>query len=72
MSAFIGVIVGGETGQIYAVVNPDDDAELDNPRLLLLRVAGGEPMRMVRVPRGDYMGALSMEDVAKLVERLSP
>jgi hypothetical protein len=101
---FIGVIIGANSGQIYAVINPDDDSELDNPRLLLLQ--GGppqykladmsnltrvddridvpalfemapdqpvtrEPMRMVKVSRGDYMVALSMQDVTRIIAELS-
>lgn len=65
----IGVICGAVTGMVYAVINPDDDSELDNPRLLLLQ-AGAEPMTLVRVPRGKYMGALSMDDIAAIVARL--
>lgn len=102
-SQFIGVIVGANSGNIYAVISPDDDRELDNPRLLLLQASAPafrpvepsrynltdenapvvqffevnseekitrEPMRLMRVPRGDYMGALSMADVAALVAKL--
>jgi hypothetical protein len=71
MSEWIGVIRNATTGLILAVVNPDEDTELDNPRLLLLR--GGaelEPVMMVKVPRDEYMSALSMDDVARIVERL--
>jgi len=35
---FIGLVCGSTTGRIYAVINPDDDSELDNPRHLLLKV----------------------------------
>jgi hypothetical protein len=54
---------------IIAVINPDDDSELDNPRWLLFQ-GNGEPLMMVKVPRDQYMAALSMEDVAAIVERL--
>lgn len=70
-SKFIGVIRDALTGRIVAVVNPDGDAELDNPRLLLLKGADPEAMQMVKVPRGDYEGSLSMDDVAKLVAELT-
>lgn len=70
-SKFIGVIREALTGTIMAVVNPDSDAELDNPRLLLLKGAGPEAMQMVKVPRGAYEGALSMDDVARLVAELT-
>lgn len=35
---FIGLIYGATSGRIYAIINPDDDQELDNPRWLLLQV----------------------------------
>jgi len=65
----IGVVIGANSGTVYAVVNPDDDSELDNPRWLLIR-GETEAMRLILVPRGDYEGALSMADVAQLVDRL--
>src|SRR5215831_8542533 len=46
---FIGVIRGANSGTIYAVVNPNDDSELDNPRLLLLGGEKAEAMEMVKV-----------------------
>jgi hypothetical protein len=90
---YIGVIIGANTGQIYAVINPDDDSELDNPRLLMLQASAGqimpinfdpdnpprledlpqyerEPMRMVKVPRGQYEAANSMDVVAQIVTEL--
>lgn len=44
---FIGAIVGSVTGNVYAIINPDDDSELDNPRHLLLQ--SGTPSRFERV-----------------------
>jgi hypothetical protein len=70
MSEWIGVIRSLNTGMIIAVINPNDDGELDNPRLLLMQ-GTGEPLMMVKVPRGDYMGALSMDQVAEIVERIT-
>lgn len=90
-SEFIGAIVGAVSGTVYAVINPDEDAELDNPRLLLLQAhpetlppydeekdeqpppipGEREPMAMVRIPRGDYMAALTMQDVADIIARLT-
>lgn len=35
---YVGLVCGATTGRVYAVVNPDDDSELDNPRFLLLGV----------------------------------
>lgn len=66
---FIGVIRSATTGDILAVINPDDDSELDNPRWLLLRTVT-DVIEMVKVPRGDYNKALSMDDVAKLVSQV--
>jgi len=68
---FIGVIISANTRSVIAVINPSDDSELDNPRLLLIQTESGEPMMMIKVPRGDYMGAMSMEQVAELVEQFS-
>lgn len=68
---FIGVIVTAHSGTPIAIINPDDDSELDNPRLLLIQ-GTNEPLMMVKVPRGDYMGALSLDQVAELVARFKP
>ena len=58
--ATIGAVVGANTGTVYAIVNPTFDSELDNPRLLLMRGEQTEAIRRVRIPRGDYMGALTL------------
>ena len=61
---FIGVIRNANTGQIYAVINPDDDSEIGNPRLLLLKRAGAtEAIEMLRVPRSIYESYTSMDQV---------
>lgn len=65
---FIGVIIGTNSGTPVAVINPTDDSELDNPRLLLIQ-GTSEPLQMVKVPRGDYLGAMSMDQVAELVAK---
>jgi hypothetical protein len=72
-SEFIGVVRDAETHNIMAVINPDADIELDNPRWRLLKIVG-EPraVELIKVPRGDYMAAPSMEDLAELIERMSP
>jgi hypothetical protein len=72
MSDFIGVIRNAITGQILAVINPDDDAELGNPRHLLLKSGSSDPVEMIKVPRGEYMGLMSTDQLAELVERMKP
>jgi hypothetical protein len=69
-SEFIGVIREATTGEIRAVINPDSDEQLDNPRLLLLKAGTGEPLEMVKVPRGDYMGAMTTAQLAELVSKI--
>jgi hypothetical protein len=69
-SKFIGVLRSSTTGAVLAVINPDDDSELDSPRWLLMRPGQTDAIEMVRVPRGDYEGALTMEQVAELAERM--
>jgi hypothetical protein len=71
MSAWIGVLIGVESKRIYAVINPDDDTELDSPRWWLIQNELKEPVRLIRIGREDYMAALSMDDVAVIVARLS-
>lgn len=65
---FIGVVIGANSGTPIAVINPTDDSELDNPKLLLIR-GSDEPLTMVKIPRGDYLGAMSMDQVAELVAK---
>jgi len=65
---YIGVIVAANSNTPVAVINPSDDSELDNPRLLLIQ-GTGEPLMMVKIPRGEYMGLLSMDQVAEIVKK---
>jgi hypothetical protein len=65
-SQWIGVLRGVLSKRIYAVINPDDDVQLDNPRFLLIQNEEMEPVRLIRIPREDYMTATSMDDVARL------
>jgi len=65
-SRWIGVLRGVLSKRVYAVINPDEDTQLDNPRFLLIQNEEMEPVRLVRIPRGDYMTATSMDDVARL------
>lgn len=73
MAENVGLICGAITGNIYAIINPDDDSELDNPRWLLIQVgvqsADGEPpperepVMMVRMPMAGYMACNSHDQV---------
>jgi hypothetical protein len=73
MSDFIGVVRNAETKQIMMVINPDEDSELDNPRWLLLKVKGvTSALELVKVPRGDYMGALTMVQLDEVIKSLKP
>lgn len=58
MNTLVGLVCGAATGTVYAVINPDDDAELDNPRWLLIKIAAAqrEPLALVKVNLELYMG----------------
>lgn len=71
MREYIGVLRNALTGKVYAVIDPDDDKELDNPRFLMLKSADKEPIEMVKVPRGKYMTALTMEQLSAVIDRVS-
>jgi hypothetical protein len=70
-SEYVGVVRDFETKEVLAVINPDDDSELDNPRWLLIK-SGERAVELVRVPRGRYMSVMSMGDLANLMESLKP
>jgi hypothetical protein len=69
MSEFIGVVRSMQSGTILAVINPDSDDELDDPRWLLIRGLK-EPISLVLVPREEYMNARSMAEIERIVERI--
>jgi hypothetical protein len=69
MRDFIGAV---NTGTVYAIVHPTFESELDSPRLLLMRGEQTEAIRRVRIPRGDYMGALTLGAGARRAESRSP
>jgi hypothetical protein len=69
-SEFIGVIRSTTTGKVYAVINPDEDQELYNPRWLLIKGETTQPIQIVLVPRAEYMAAGTLDDLARLVERI--
>lgn len=68
-SQFIGMIIGTTTRQVYAVLNPDDDSELDNPRHLLLQNEEKEPVKMVKVDRADYGDCTTPDDLGLLINK---
>ena len=68
-SQYVGIIMGSTSGKIYAVVNPDSDRELDDPKFLLMRSDLVEPVEMQRVQRSEYMKLRSIHEVAALVRR---
>lgn len=71
-SELVGVIRNAQTGEIYAVVNPDEDHELDNTRWLLIkRIGDTAPVEMIKVTRSDYMTAMTPEALAELCDRVS-
>lgn len=53
-SSYIGLVVGLRTRTVWHLVNPDDDAKLDDPRYLLMRLPKFEPVRMLRIPRESW------------------
>jgi hypothetical protein len=65
MAENVGVICGATTGTVYAVVNPDDDSELDNPRWLLIQIeeAKREPLTLVRIDTASFMACTHPDQV---------
>lgn len=69
MNTLVGVVCGAATGQVYAVINPDDDSELDNPRWLLIKITAEmrEPLKLVKLPLAEYMACTHSDQVQALV-----
>jgi translation initiation factor IF-1 len=72
MATQIGMIVGVETGRIYATVQPDRNVQLDNPRYLLMHVENEEKLMMVKVLETDFVGVETDLDRQALVEARRP
>lgn len=70
-SKFIGCIISADTGELYAVINPDNDYELDNPRWLLMRGLATDAIRLIKVPREQYEAHTSMDPVMEIVRGLA-
>lgn len=69
-SQFIGVVSSAFTGKVYMVVNSDNDAKLDNPKLLDLAIDGDDgPFVMTKIPRATYNSMLSPNDVSEIVAK---
>jgi len=68
---FIGLIVGARTRTLYAVLNPDNEKEIDNPRHLLTMAADfdiKEPIAMLRIEHGAFEIAESLEDIDTIID----
>jgi hypothetical protein len=70
MNLWVGVICGASTGRVFAVINPDEDSELDNPRWLLIKITSEmrEPLRLLKLGLHEYMDCKSPEALQDLVK----
>lgn len=70
MATQVGLVCGAETGTVFAVINPDEDSELDNPRWLLIQIAIAlrEPLTLAKVGMDEYMICKSPEQVTQLAK----
>ena len=68
MNTLVGLICGASTGRVYAIINPDEDSELENPRWLLIKVMAEmrEPLTLLKVPLADYMACQNPEAIEVL------
>jgi hypothetical protein len=68
MNTLVGLICGASTGRVYAIINPDEDSELENPRWLLIKVMAEmrEPLTLAKVPLADYMACQNPEAIEAL------
>ena len=70
-SKFIGVVRGATTGNCYAVIDPDNDVQLDDIRHLMLRPERPEPLEMIKVLRSEAMDLpLEPDGLRKFVDRV--
>jgi hypothetical protein len=63
LEPMVGMVVGTTSRMVYTLTNPTENAELDNPRLLLVQGEEPEPMMMVIVPRGAHSAEMTPDDV---------
>lgn len=70
MATQVGLVTGATTGKVWAVINPDDDTELDNPRYLLIQIAEAlrEPLVMVKVSLDEYMAFKQPSDLQEAAQ----
>lgn len=71
-SEYIAVVRTLLSKKLVATLNPDDDAQLDNPRWLLIQHIDREPVALIKLKRDDYMQCRSFADLAEAVERAAP
>lgn len=71
MNTFVGLVCGALTGKVYAVINPDEDEELDNPRWLLIKIEQGqrEPILLVKIELETYMSYTHPDQIQVFANR---
>lgn len=71
MAENVGLVCGAITGKVYAIINPDEDEELDNPRWLLIQVIRDErePILLLRVGMAEYMACTHHDEVQAIANR---
>lgn len=68
-SRFLGLLIGERTHAVYSIIEPDNDADLDNPRWLFMHTDKSESVQMVKLLREDYASVAGSEiDLAALLE----
>lgn len=67
MSKWIGVIIGSESHEMLATIVPDNEAQLDNPRWLLMHKSDNEPIRMVKMLYEDFANYMDEQDRKALI-----
>ena len=69
MSEFIGLLVGQRTRTVWRFIDPANDSELDDPRLLATGNPINEPVRLLRIPRKSWEASVrSGADVHFMVD----
>lgn len=71
-SEYVAVVRTLLSKKLVATLNPDDDAQLDNPRWLLIQHVDREPVALIKLKRDDYMKCLSFKALEAAVEKVAP